>query len=401
MQSGQHSISVLSASTFSQEGGIQRVTRGLLSCLRENWPSERISLLALHDRDAEAASPTLREDMKEGRLLYRPFRGGRLAYSRSALCHLLGQRPRLVLCEHAHLSVLPWLARPFTSFRWVSFAHYAELFSLSLLRRRALRRSDLIIAVSEATARATRRVLGPRCPPIVVCHLGLHPEYPNWARTAPPAPAGLVGRRNILIVGRMADRTRDKGHESLIRSMPSLAQQVPEVQLVIVGRGEDEPRLRRLTADLGMERYVHFAGFVSDRDLPAYYEACEIFAMPSFAEGFGLVYLEAMYHGKPCIAGNRDAAGEVVQDLETGLLVTPGQVEQVQSALARLLRNPGWAQQLGANGRARLETHFTYGHFTARLLKALEPFAPEVDRAQCPPDADSGVACAPSLNTRS
>ena len=62
--------------------------------------------------------------------------------------------------------------------------------------------------------------------------------------------------------------------------------------------------------------------------------------MPSQAEGFGLVYLEAMYHGKACIAGNADAAGEVVLDDETGLLVEPGNVAQVRDAVLRLLLDP-------------------------------------------------------------
>jgi phosphatidyl-myo-inositol dimannoside synthase len=152
---------------------------------------------------------------------------------------------------------------------------------------------------------------------------------------------------------------------------------------VIVGRGGDEPRLRELATKLKVEPLVHFAGGVSDQELPAYYESAEVFAMPSFAEGFGLVYLEAMYHGKPCIAGNRDAAGEVVLDGETGLLVEPGNVSQIQEALSRLLLDPEWAEELGANGRRRLEEHFTYEEFATRLWKELEPFAPAPLQRAC------------------
>jgi phosphatidyl-myo-inositol dimannoside synthase len=92
------------------------------------------------------------------------------------------------------------------------------------------------------------------------------------------------------------------------------------------------------------------------------------------------VYLEAMFHAKPCLAGNRDAAGEVVKDGETGLLVTPGNVAEVQAALLQMLSKPEWARQLGANGRVRLEQNFTYKCFSARLLKILEPFALPMDR---------------------
>jgi phosphatidylinositol alpha-1,6-mannosyltransferase len=171
----------------------------------------------------------------------------------------------------------------------------------------------------------------------------------------------------------MADETRDKGHEALIRAMPALAKRLPDCLLVIVGRGFDEPRLRALSSELGVTAHVHFAGYVPDKELPAYYQAAEIFAMPSASEGFGLVYLEAMYHGKPCIAGNRDGAREVVSDGKTGLLVEPGNAQQLQEALMRLLLDRETAQALGAAGRARLDQYFTYEQFAARLTKLLSP----------------------------
>jgi glycosyltransferase involved in cell wall biosynthesis len=367
---------VLSASTFGREGGIQCVTRMILLCFRESWPTVEIDLLSLHDKNAGAAPEMLTEELDRGLIRHRPCASYRVVYSLAALRKMLAGRPSLVVSEHAHLGVLPWLARPMTRFPWVSLVHYAELPTLGWLRRRALRRSDLIIAVSEFAARETRRLLGSRCPRLEVCHLGLHPAYAEWAQTFTVPPVALAGRRVILIVGRMADQTRDKGHEALLRAMPEVVQQVPNVLLAIVGRGGDESRLRQLTRQLNMDQFVHFAGFVNDPQVPAYYEAAEIFAMPSFAEGFGLVYLEAMHHAKPCIAGNRDAAGEIVLDQETGLLVEPGNVAQLKTALLRLLSEPKWAKSLGAAGRARLEQNFTYGHFAARLRKLLAPFVP-------------------------
>jgi phosphatidylinositol alpha-1,6-mannosyltransferase len=174
----------------------------------------------------------------------------------------------------------------------------------------------------------------------------------------------------------MAGGERDKGHEALIRAMPEVARRVPDALLVIVGRGADEARFRRLTQELGIGSHVYFTGYVPDQKLPAFYEACEVFAMPSFGEGFGLVYLEAMFHAKPCLAGRRDAAPEVVRNGETGLLVEPGNVIQVQEALLRLLENRSLAARLGQAGRERLEKQFTYEHFAQRLHKALARFEP-------------------------
>jgi glycosyltransferase involved in cell wall biosynthesis len=137
---------------------------------------------------------------------------------------------------------------------------------------------------------------------------------------------------------------------------------------VFVGQGEDRQRLERLSRELDITRYVHFAGAVHDSELPSYYKSAEVFAMPSKAEGFGLVYLEAMYHAKPCIAGNADAAGEVVLDGETGLLIEPGNIAQARDAVLRLLLEPEVARAMGRAGRARYQEHFSYAQFTSRLL---------------------------------
>jgi glycosyltransferase involved in cell wall biosynthesis len=364
---------LLSASTFSQEGGIQRVTRTLLHCLRERWPAMPLDLYSLQDSKCQGVDPAFQADLESGMMRYHPYGYSRSRYSAASFRHLVSHHPSLVVTEHVHLNVIPWLARRFASFPWVSLVHYLELLNLTRLRQRALRRPDLLVAVSHFTEQAARGILGDTSPPIAVCHLGLPPGYGDATGEFNPVPPHLVGRRVILIVGRMADRGRDKGHEALIRSMPKIGRRVPEALLVIVGRGNDETRLRQLTSNLGAEGLVHFAGCVPDQELPAYYEAAEIFAMPSFAEGFGLVYLEAMYHAKPCIAGNRDAAKEVVRDGETGILVEPGNDGQLQAALLRLLQDRELARSMGAAGRARLDHNFTYHHFADRMQKVLEP----------------------------
>ncbi|HEV8058425.1 MAG TPA: glycosyltransferase family 4 protein [Gemmataceae bacterium] len=378
-------ICVLSSSTFSQEGGIQQVTRMILRCLRETWPGAPLDLFSLHDARSQGLCDSLNRMPGSAPISYWPCGSSRTRFSSVTLRALMSCKPGLVIVDHVHLSVIPWLARRFASFPMVTMVHYAELWTLGFLRRQALRQSDLIIAVSEFTKQTTHRVLGANCS-VKVCNLGLHPEYPQWAESPQRTPDALANRRPILVVGRMADQTRDKGHEALLRAMPDVARRVPEALLVIVGRGPDQSRLRDLSSELGIQSHVHFAGFVPGQQLPAYYEAAEVFAMPSNSEGFGLVYLEAMYHSKPCIAGDRDGAREVVRNGETGLLVEPGNVDQLRDALLQLLLDRETAQKLGAAGRTRLQQYFTYDHFAERLREDLSPFLattpqPSVSRA--------------------
>jgi glycosyltransferase involved in cell wall biosynthesis len=90
--------------------------------------------------------------------------------------------------------------------------------------------------------------------------------------------------------------------------------------------------------------------------------------MPSENEGFGLVYAEAMAHGLPCIASTRDAAGEVVRDGETGLLVPVRDPAALAEAIHRLVSEPGLGTRMGAAGRRRFEALFTPEKYRERLL---------------------------------
>ena len=105
----------------------------------------------------------------------------------------------------------------------------------------------------------------------------------------------------ILTVARLDARERYKGVDQLIEAMPAVLQTVPAARLRIVGTGSDLPRLKELAARLGVADSVEFAGFVDDEHLRAAYRDCALFALTSSGEGFGIVFLEAMAHGKPCL----------------------------------------------------------------------------------------------------
>ena len=96
---------------------------------------------------------------------------------------------------------------------------------------------------------------------------------------------------------------------------------------------------------------VLFTGFVPDEKLHAYYEHCDVFAMPSRGEGFGLVYLEAMAYGKPCIGSNVDAAKEVISDGETGYCVDPDNIEELAERLFQLLIDSELRKKWGEQGK--------------------------------------------------
>ena len=123
--------------------------------------------------------------------------------------------------------------------------------------------------------------------------------------------------------------------------------------------------------DRGIADCVHLLGFVSDAQLKQEFADAAIFAMPSNGEGFGLVYLQAMANGLPCICGDGDAAKEVVVDQETGFVVPYANPERLADSLQHLIEDSELRQQMGVAGKARYEACFTKAAFERRFLKIL------------------------------
>ena len=173
---------------------------------------------------------------------------------------------------------------------------------------------------------------------------------------------GLQHTAVLLTVGRLQRR---KGQDMLIRALPAIRLRFPNTKYVIVGTGEEENSLRQLAHELNVTDQVVFAGQVSEDERAAYYAACDVFAMPnrqigSDIEGFGMVFLEAGAAGKPVIGGKSGGTGEAILDGHTGLRVDGTQLEEIVGAVCQLLSQPAQAQVMGARGRERAATAFTW-----------------------------------------
>jgi glycosyltransferase involved in cell wall biosynthesis len=197
----------------------------------------------------------------------------------------------------------------------------------------------------------------------------------DGSQRADEALLAQLGEGFVLIVGRM-EGDRYKGHEDLLATLARLAPAHPELRLVIVGEGKDRARLEARARELGVAERATFTGFVDAATLSAIYRRCAVFAMPSDGEGFGLVYLEAMRAGKPCVALAGSAAAEIIVDGSTGRLVPPG-VAPLEHALGELLSDPGATAAMGAAGRERWQRAFQPALFAENLRPHLETLLAE------------------------
>ena len=230
-------------------------------------------------------------------------------------------------------------------------------------------------------AHAALRIIGNGCDTITyVSHytrnrisraLGSHPRLvwlPSGVDTTRfhPHPTGrdLIRERHhisphapvIACISRLVPR---KGQDTLIRALPTILKEEPEALLLIVGGGPSSDRLHTLAQRLGVSDHVLFTHLVPEEDLPLYYAAADVFAMPCRTrghgldvEGLGIVFLEASATGIPVLVGDSGGAPETVHDGETGIVVDGRDIDQVATELLRFLASAERRTSFGKDGRA-------------------------------------------------
>ena len=284
---------------------------------------------------------------------------------------LRGGSAAQIICLHLHLSPLTPLLGGRSSVVLVGIEAWR---SLQWMERAALRRAQTVMAISAHTMKRFREAnpdFSDR--PIRICHLAVREKDVAPLSTEREASCP---RPFALIVGRLSAEERYKGHDLLIDLWPSVMAHVPGARLVIVGDGDDRARLQARAAPMG--DHVSFRGRVPDDVLARLYRDCAFFVMPSLDEGFGLVFLEAMHAGKPCIGG-AGAAAEVIVDGVTGFVVEQDR-EQVLRAMQRLFRDGELRRRMGEAGAARVAAEFMEAHFRRRFHALLDRMMPEQPR---------------------
>lgn len=186
----------------------------------------------------------------------------------------------------------------------------------------------------------------------------------------------LKGKRIILTVSRLMRR---KGHDYVIRALKYVMKEVPNVMYVVVGKGPARDFLGKLAIEAGMDKNIMFVGEVSDEDLVYYYNACELFIMPSreieedgHVEGLGIVYLEANACMKPVIGGRSGGVPEAIVDGKTGLLADPSDEADIAGKILKIMNNRQLAENMGRNGFERVKRDFNWDTYADKYIGALK-----------------------------
>jgi phosphatidylinositol alpha-1,6-mannosyltransferase len=352
-------------------GGIQRAGRHLAFVMNEYAASHKMESRFLSLNDTRELH---RMQVGEREFVFTGADHGKLKFVVDAM-RAARRRPKLVLAAHPNLAPLVRSMRLLAPrMKSIVCTHGIEVWeALSSLRRNALTRATLVLSPSRATADHLMNLQGVAPDRIRILPWALDPDFTTKSTGAAlaPLPADFPSGRVILSVGRWLAAERYKGMDTLILAMPRLLLRWPDLQLAIVGSGDDRAWLDHIARDSGVQRHVHFLSGISYGEISACYEAAEIFALPSRGEGFGFVYLEAMAHGKPVIGGAHGGAPEVIQDGVTGYLVHHGDTVELATSIDALLSNPENARRMGAAGRQRVEDEFRFNTFSKVFKKIL------------------------------
>jgi phosphatidylinositol alpha-1,6-mannosyltransferase len=205
---------------------------------------------------------------------------------------------------------------------------------------------------------------------------GVDPTFfrPKAGGEAVRESLGLSTRPVVACVSRMVPR---KGQDTLINAWPAIKAQVNDAALLLVGDGPYAPKLKQMTQKLNLGQDVIFTGSVPWKDLPSYYGAADVFAMPCRTrragldvEGLGIVYLEASASGLPVIGGDSGGAPDAILDGETGYVVSDRPA--LAAKTVELLSDPGKAKAMGEKGLAWVDREWRWELAAARLTALLD-----------------------------
>ena len=350
---------------FEFKGGIQVYSAFLLQALQALFPDWQYQVFLKHDRYAATELPfdcsTIQFHCAGN--LPRSLRTAGFAFQLA--WHGFHQQPDLILSTHVNFTpVARWLKQVRGIPYW-AVAHGVDAWDIrSPLLKQALQAADRILSVSNYTR---QRLLASQ--PLDPSKISLLPNTVDAKRFKPgPKPVRLLQRHClhphqpiILTVSRLTQADGYKGYEHIVRALPFLQTYFADIRYIIVGKGDDLPRLRALARSQQVEDSVIFTGFVPDTELVDYYNLCDVFAMPSKGEGFGIVYLEALACGKPTLGGNQDGAIDALDRGRLGILVPPDNGEAIARSLLSILQQTYEHPLLYSSQALRAATIERYG----------------------------------------
>lgn len=333
-------ILFLTLRTFSITGGIEKVSKVAGKALYELCEASgtELSVCSMYDEQDDADEKYFPEKNFTG------FGIRRFRFARK--CVWEGMKNDTVILSHVNLLPVGYFIKLFSpKTKLILLAHGIEAWEpFKGFRKKMLFKCDKIFSVSKYTKDVMIQLNGFPEENISVLNNCLDPflEKPIQKEKEDYLLKRYQLKRDdivLMTLTRLAARERYKGYDIVIESLKKLSVSNPGIKYLIVGRYDDEEkeRLDAIIAKAGLQQQVIFTGFVPDNELADHFNLADIYIMPSEKEGFGIVFIEAMYYRKPVIAGNKDGSVDALLNGRLGMLVNPKSLDEVTDAITKMI----------------------------------------------------------------
>lgn len=306
------------ASKLSKKGGISSFNKNLIRALEEN--GENLSLVELENSNLHQKA----------------------LFILRILLKLLLFQPNIIFCSHVNFSPLCYFFKKYIGKDYIVITHGIDVWDIKAgLKAEALKKANKVIAVSNFTKNIIIKNIGELSGRVFILPNSIDGKdfFPK------EKSARLMEKYNIkkddkviLTLTRLSSSEKYKGYDRIIEILPRIKKEFPSVKYILMGTGDDAERIKKLISELDLNSSVIMTGYFSDEERTDFFSLCDLFAMPSKGEGFGIVFLEALACGKPVVAGNKDASLEPLLNGELGLLVDPDNKEEIIEAIISILK---------------------------------------------------------------
>ena len=359
-------ILFLTLKVFSATGGIEKMNRVAGKAFNET--GEDVKIFSSHDEKRI-------ENKYFPSEIFFPFNGNRIKFSIKSIQE--GVKSKLVILSHINLLSVGYfikLLSPKT--KLVLFAHGIEVWKpLSSFKKKMLVKCDQVWAVSNFTKDKITQLGYVKSNHSIVLNNCLDPFLQKENNDSKSGK--LLSRYNIskdnfilLTLTRLNSAEKYKGYDKVLQSLQTLIKVYPHLRYLIIGKYDDEEKARmdKLIRSMNLHHAVIFAGYIPEEELSAHYKLADLYIMPSLGEGFGIVFIEAMYNDVPVIAGNKDGSIDALLNGRLGLLVNPDDKEEITSAIKKVINDKSSFKP----DQTLLMQNFSYEVYKEKIKAALK-----------------------------
>ncbi|MGG9972089.1 glycosyltransferase family 4 protein [Ferruginibacter sp. SUN002] len=337
-----NSVLFLTLKVFSATGGIEKVNRIVGRAIHSIGleSGNKAKVYSMYDEVADT------DEKYFPKQIFKGFGSNRLKFVQKSVQQ--GKKSDVVILSHINLLSVGYSIKLLSpSTKLILITHGIEVWKpFSAFKKKMFLKCDLILPVSKYTKNKLMELNDIPEEKFFVLNNCLDPFLPEPVKGAKSnellSKYGFTNEHKILLtLTRLASGERYKGYDHVLRSLKKLIPENPLLRYLIIGKYDaiEKKRLDTLIKELNIEKYVVFAGFVPDEAIAEHFNLADVYVMPSKKEGFGIVFIEAMYYGKPVIAGNKDGSVDALAGGDFGLLVDPDDEVEIMNAIKKVVAN--------------------------------------------------------------